>query len=177
MTHSDVEAYGLKCTFSGKTQRLYYRHQVLPGAARRFQGLRLPIVNMVRITHDGRFEHLIPEDVIKVLRVAKPKFALLNHFGMQVVKAGPDVIAQRIEAATGVPTIAAADGTKLQFRLRQGSQKAGDRQLRVTLFLLQVLLLVCHASRARKHEVLFRITQNHKGHDITVKSLSSQKLY
>ena len=57
-----------------------------------------------------------PKDVIKVLRVAKPKVALLNHFGMQVVKAGPDVIAQRIEAATGVRTIAAADGMQFYSR-------------------------------------------------------------
>jgi hypothetical protein len=70
---------------------------------------------MVRITHDARFEHLIPEDVIKVLCVAKPKVALLNRFGMQVVKAGPDAVAQRIEAATGVRTIAAADGMKFNF--------------------------------------------------------------
>ncbi len=70
---------------------------------------------MVRITHDARFEHLTPEDVIKVLRVARPKAAILNHFGMQVVKAGPDAIAQRIEAETGIPTIAAADGMRFDL--------------------------------------------------------------
>jgi ribonuclease BN (tRNA processing enzyme) len=70
---------------------------------------------MVRITHDARFEHLTPEDVIKLLRVARPRTAILNHFGMQVVKAGPDAIAKRIETETGVPTIAAGDGMKFDL--------------------------------------------------------------
>jgi hypothetical protein len=34
---------------------------------------------------------------------------------MQVVKAGPDAIAQRIETETGVPTLAAADGMKFNL--------------------------------------------------------------
>ena len=55
---------------------------------------------------------------IKVLHVARPGTAILNHFGMQVVKAGPDAIARRIEVETGVPTIAAADG--MRFSLDTG---------------------------------------------------------
>ena len=115
MTHADVEAYGLKFMFSGKTLGYITDTKFFTGLPDAFKGCDCLIVNMVRITHDARFEHLIPEDVIKVLRVAKPKVALLNHFGMQVVKAGPDVIAQRIEAATGIRTIAAADGMKFNF--------------------------------------------------------------
>ncbi len=112
MTHADVEDYGLKFVFSGKTLGYIPDTKLFPGLPAAFKGCDYLIVNMVRITHDARFEHLIPEDVIKVLRVAKPKAAILNHFGMQVVKAGPDAVAERIEAATGVRTIAAADGMK-----------------------------------------------------------------
>lgn len=115
MTHADVEAYGLKFSFSGKTLGYITDTKFFPGLPGAFIGCDYLIVNMVRITHDARFEHLTPEDVIKVLRVAKPKAALLNHFGMQVVKAGPDATAQRIETETGVPTIAAADGMRFDL--------------------------------------------------------------
>jgi ribonuclease BN (tRNA processing enzyme) len=115
MTHADVEAYGIKFSFSGKTLGYITDTKFFPGLPGAFVDCDYLIINMVRITHDARFEHLTPEDVIKVLRVAKPKAAILNHFGMQVVKAGPDAIAQRIEAETGVPTMAAADGMKFNL--------------------------------------------------------------
>ena len=115
MTHADVEAYGLKFSFSGKTLGYITDTKFFPALPGAFIGCDYLIINMVRITHDARFEHLTPEDVIKVLRVAKPKAAILNHFGMQVVKAGPDAIAQRIETETGIPTIAAADGMKFDL--------------------------------------------------------------
>ncbi|OPY25940.1 MAG: ribonuclease Z [Methanocella sp. PtaU1.Bin125] len=118
MTHADVEAYGLKFIFSGRTVGYITDTKYFAGLPGAFKGCDCLIINMVRITHDARFEHLIPEDVIKVLKVAKPKVAVLNHFGMQVVKAGPDAIAQRIEAATGVRTIAASDG--MRFNLDEG---------------------------------------------------------
>lgn len=115
MAHADVEAYGLKFSFGRKTLGYITDTKLFPGLADAFTGCDCLIVNMVRITHDARFEHLTPEDVIKVLRVARPKKAILNHFGMQVVKAGPDAIARRIETDTGVSTIAAADGMKFDL--------------------------------------------------------------
>ena len=115
MTHADVEAYGLKFLFSGKTLGYITDTKFFPGLPGAFTGCDYLIINMVRITHDARFEHLVPEDVIKLLRVAKPKAAILNHFGMQVVKAGPDGVARRIEAATGIRTMAATDGMKFDL--------------------------------------------------------------
>jgi ribonuclease BN (tRNA processing enzyme) len=118
MTHAGVEAYGLKFSFSGKTLGYITDTKFFPGLPGAYIGCTYLIINMVRMNHDARFEHLTPEDVIRVLRVARPKVAILNHFGMQVVKAGPDAIARRIETETGVPTIAAADG--MRFNLDTG---------------------------------------------------------
>jgi ribonuclease BN (tRNA processing enzyme) len=115
MTHANVEAYGLKFSFSGHTLGYVTDTKFFPGLPGNYIGCTYLIINMVRMTHDARFEHLTPEDVIKVLRVARPKVAILNHFGMQVVKAGPDAVARRIEAETGVPTIAATDGMKFNL--------------------------------------------------------------
>jgi len=118
MTHSDVESYGLKFGFDGKTLGYVTDTKFFPGLPEAFKGCDYLIVNMVRMTHDPRFEHLLPEDVIKLLKVARPKTAIMNHFGMQVVKAKPDFVAERIGKETQVRTIAAADG--MRFNLDTG---------------------------------------------------------
>ncbi len=72
MTHADVEAYGLKFSFDGKTLGYVTDTKFFSGLPEAFKGCDYLIVNMVRMTHDARFEHLLPEDVIRVLKVAKP---------------------------------------------------------------------------------------------------------
>jgi ribonuclease BN (tRNA processing enzyme) len=116
MTHADVESYGLKFTFdNGKTLGYVTDTKYFQGLPEAFKGCDYLIVNMVRMTHDARFEHLLPEDVIRLLKVAKPRLVILNHFGMQVVKARPEAVAQRIEKESKVRTIAAADGMQFSF--------------------------------------------------------------
>jgi len=115
MTHADVEAYGLKFSFEGKTLGYITDTKFFPGLPEAFKGCDFLIINMVRMTHDARFEHLLPEDVIRILKVARPGVAILTHFGMQVVKAKPGVVAERIAKETKVRTIAAADGMRFSF--------------------------------------------------------------
>lgn len=118
MIHAGVESYGLKFSFGSKTLGYVTDTKFFNALPAAFVDCDCLIVNMVRITHDARFEHLTPEDVIKVLRVARPKIAVLNHFGMQVVRADPDAVARRIEKESGIATIAAADG--MRFDLDSG---------------------------------------------------------
>lgn len=115
MTHAGIEAYGLKFTFDGKTLGYITDTKFFPGLPEAFKGCDFLIINMVRMTHDARFEHLLPEDVIKILKVAKPGLAILTHFGMQVVRARPATVAERISRETRVRTIAAADGMQFSF--------------------------------------------------------------
>jgi len=115
MTHADVESYGLKFEFESRTLGYITDTKFFPALPDAFKGCDYLIVNMVRMTHDPRFEHLIPDDVIEVLKVARPRTAILNHFGMQVVKAKPDSVAERISREAGVHTIAAADGMRFDL--------------------------------------------------------------
>jgi ribonuclease BN (tRNA processing enzyme) len=115
LKHSDVESYGIKFLFNGKTLGYIADTKYFDGIGEAMQGCDFLIINMVRITYDDRFQHLIPGDVEKILKVAKPHMAILNHFGMQVVKAHPRDIAFRIEKTTGVHTIAAEDGMRLKL--------------------------------------------------------------
>ncbi len=122
LKHSDVESYAIKFRFGGRTLGYIADTKYFDGIGEAMKGCDFLIINMVRITYDDRFQHLIPGDVEKVLKVAKPGLAILNHFGMQVVKAHPRDIAFRLEKATGVKTIAAEDG----MRLSLDKQRAED---------------------------------------------------
>ncbi len=115
LKHSDVESYGIKFRFENKTLGYIADTKYFDGIGEAMKGCDHLIINMVRITYDDRFQHLIPGDVEKILKVAKPGMAILNHFGMQVVKANPRDIAFRIEKTTGVKTIAAEDGMRLKL--------------------------------------------------------------
>lgn len=115
MTHADVETYGLKFSFDGKTLGYVPDTKYFNGLPEAFKGCDFLIVNMVRMTHDARFEHLLPEDVIRILKTARPGVAILTHFGMQVVKARPVAVAERISSESRVRTIAAADGMQFSF--------------------------------------------------------------
>jgi ribonuclease BN (tRNA processing enzyme) len=115
LKHSDVESYAIKFGFEGRTLGYIADTKYFDGIGEAMKGCDFLIINMVRITYDDRFQHLIPGDVEKILKVAKPGMAILNHFGMQVVKAHPRDIGYRIEKTTGVRTIAAEDGMRLRL--------------------------------------------------------------
>lgn len=115
LKHSDVESYGIKFLFEGKTLGYIADTRYFEGIGEAMKGCDYLIVNMVRMTYDDRFQHLIPGDVVNILKVAKPGMAILNHFGMQIVKAHPRSVAARIEKEAGVHTIAAEDGMRLRL--------------------------------------------------------------
>lgn len=115
LSHAGVDAFGLKFSFEGKTLGYVADTQYFEGIGEAFRGMDYLIINMVRLTHDRRFQHLIPADVIKIINAAKPGMVILNHFGMQVVTAPPARVAKKIEDETGVHVVAAEDGMKLEL--------------------------------------------------------------
>jgi phosphoribosyl 1,2-cyclic phosphodiesterase len=54
-------------------------------------------------------------DAIKIVKEARPEQAVLTHFGMQMIFKGPASEAKLIEEETGVPTVAASDGMRINF--------------------------------------------------------------
>jgi ribonuclease BN (tRNA processing enzyme) len=115
LRHAEIECYGMKFLFCGRTLGYIADTKYFEEIGPAFKGCDYLIVNMVRMTHDERFQHLIPSDVANILKVAKPGMAILNHFGMQIVKAYPGSVAERVQKESGVRTIAAEDGMRLSL--------------------------------------------------------------
>ncbi|MBS4016221.1 MAG: MBL fold metallo-hydrolase [Candidatus Latescibacteria bacterium] len=69
------------------------------------------IFSVIRLLHSD-LEHLSLEDVKTIILKAKPKTAILTHFGMTMLKARPWQLAQELTNATGIKVIAAQDGMK-----------------------------------------------------------------
>jgi phosphoribosyl 1,2-cyclic phosphodiesterase len=78
-----------------------------------FQGCDLLVINCIKPEADRYGGHLWSGEAIKVLRVAKPKKAVITHLGMKMMKIGPAKEAERIGKEAGVETIAAKDGMRI----------------------------------------------------------------
>lgn len=59
--------------------------------------------------------HLTVEDAAELAARIRPELVLMNHFGMRVIRDGPDKAARWIEDRTGVRTVAGQDGMQLEL--------------------------------------------------------------
>jgi hypothetical protein len=50
-----------------------------------------------------------------ILKQAKPKAAVITHFGMKMINADPEKEAKYLENETGIPVIAAIDGMRIKI--------------------------------------------------------------
>jgi phosphoribosyl 1,2-cyclic phosphodiesterase len=57
-------------------------------------------------------KHLSTDEAEVILRDARPGCAVITHFGMRMLNAGPEKEAAYLEETTGVPVVAAVDGLK-----------------------------------------------------------------
>jgi ribonuclease BN (tRNA processing enzyme) len=109
-----VETYGYRITsqgFSAAHVTDTFWMDELPQA---YAGVDLLVVNTTRLQGgDRRMLHLGVDDAERLVAAVRPRLAVLTHFGMQVLRAGPDGIALAMSERTGVPVIAARDRMSL----------------------------------------------------------------
>lgn len=85
------------------------------GQERHFRGCDSLLVNVLRPRGTNWPEHMNTEQAAEIISGVKPKTAVIQHFGMKMIRAGPGKEAKWIEKKTGVKTIAARDGMKLDI--------------------------------------------------------------
>jgi phosphoribosyl 1,2-cyclic phosphodiesterase len=76
------------------------------------------VVNVLRIKpieeHDV-VAHLSIEDFARIVTQVRPEVAIMTHFGMNMIREKPYLLAERLKEETGIEIIAAYDGMKWNF--------------------------------------------------------------
>ena len=61
------------------------------------------------------FLHLAYDDILKLIEGIQPKLAIITHFGFNLWEEKPEKYVEKIIKETGVKTIAATDGLRLDL--------------------------------------------------------------
>ncbi|MEM5871706.1 MAG: MBL fold metallo-hydrolase [Candidatus Aenigmatarchaeota archaeon] len=110
------EKKGLGFVFRGsKTLGYAGDGEYFEGQERYFEGCDYLILNVLRPRNNEWPEHMSTDQATKLIEKVKPKIAILQHFGILMVKANPEKEAKWIEEKTGVKTIAAKDGMRIDL--------------------------------------------------------------
>ncbi len=111
-----AETYGLNFETSPHTISLITDTKFFPELPGLYGG-EILVIHVVRLKPIGAepIEHLSIEDVRSILKKAKPRLAILTHFGMTMVRAKPWVVAAELEKELGLKVIAASDGMKIDL--------------------------------------------------------------
>jgi ribonuclease BN (tRNA processing enzyme) len=112
--HHSVETYGLKFQVGKQTFSYIADSKYLDALVEKYQSEML-IINVVFLELRHEIAHLSMADVEKIVRGIKPKLAILTHFGMQMWKARPAELAERLSQKTGINVKAAYDGMKFDL--------------------------------------------------------------
>lgn len=112
--HSDEDTIGIRIDTPdlgvvGYTSDTGY----FPELGELYRGVRLLALCTMRPRGHPLHFHLSTDEALEIVEHAKPKCVVLTHFGMMMLNANPDLEASFLEGETGVPTIAARDGTRI----------------------------------------------------------------
>lgn len=112
--HGDDEGIGF--VFNGEKRVGYTSDgEYFEDQEKYFKGCDILIVNCLRPRKETWPTHMNSEQAMKLIGEVKPKIAVLKHFGVKVLKVGPEKEAAWIEKETGIRTVAATDGMVLEM--------------------------------------------------------------
>jgi len=115
LEHDEPSSFGFKLTMDGKVLGYITDTEYIESIGGSFSGCDCLIVSCIKPEPDKYKGHLTSDDVIRILKVAKPEKAVITHMGMKMLRQGPAKEAERIQEKSGVETVAARDGMKLHL--------------------------------------------------------------
>ena len=84
------------------------------------------VFNVLRPGNDIWPNHMCTDDVIDISRKITPKLIVITHYGMKMIKADPIQEARRVAKETGIQTVSARDGTKINIVTSMKSENLSD---------------------------------------------------
>ena len=111
------ECENLGFVIDTKSGKIGYTSDTAPfeGLAKQYEGCDLLIVNVLKPGSQKWKTHLCSDDVVSILKEVKPKLAVIRGYGAKMVKAHPTYEAREIQKRSGVQTVAAYDGMRLDL--------------------------------------------------------------
>jgi len=113
--HDDRTGFGFVLEMGGKKIGYTSDTEYYWGMAAQYSGCDVLIANCLKPKKDNVPGHLDSASTARLLSEAKPALAVLTHFGMSMLAAGPEKEAVRIGKISGVRTVSAKDGMKIKM--------------------------------------------------------------
>jgi phosphoribosyl 1,2-cyclic phosphodiesterase len=114
--HTDPDAVGFRFETADFGDFAYTSDtEYFEGIGKYYEGVRLLILCVMRPAGKPWKGHMTTNDAIKIVEETRPEQAILTHLGMQMIFKGPASEAKLIKEKTGVPTVAAVDGMRINF--------------------------------------------------------------
>ena len=104
-----LEAPGLSIGYTSDTA--YF-----PELVDAFKGVTILIMNVLRPGKDKWKTHFCADDAVTLINAVRPELAIIQHYGAKMLRASPIYEAREIQRRTGIRTIAAMDGTKIDLK-------------------------------------------------------------
>ncbi len=113
-----VETYGLNIKVRGenKTKISFLADTLYFDGLEDYYDGEVLVMNVAMYKRREGVDHLCVEDTKKIIEARRPRFAILTHFGMTMLRNKPWEIAKQLSEDTGVEVIAARDGMKFELR-------------------------------------------------------------
>ncbi|MBW2975134.1 hypothetical protein KY366_05445 [Candidatus Woesearchaeota archaeon] len=123
--HAEQSAVGFKFftpyfTLSYSSDTRYF-----PGLIEEYKNSNVLILNVPYLGKEDAKDNLCIEDAIRIIKEVNPRLAVIQHFGIKMVKGDPLYQIREIQKATKVQTIAAKDGMVidlLSYAVEQGQR-------------------------------------------------------
>ncbi len=114
--HADPHAVGFKMFTDDYVMSYTSDTEYSKSVVRSYEGSDILILNVLQSALNKQKNNLNSDDAKKIIEQVKPKLAILTHFGEDMLNANPMYEARDIQRSTGIQTIAAFDGFKIDPR-------------------------------------------------------------
>jgi len=108
--HSEPNTIGFKILTPEFTIAYSSDTKFFQEMAEEYKNSSIIILNVVSPIRNNSRHNLCSEDAVQIIKSTKPQLAIIQHFGIEMIKSDPLYIIREMQKQTGVHIIAAKDG-------------------------------------------------------------------
>lgn len=124
--HGDPQAVGFKFQWNDFVLSYTSDTGYFPELYKEHKNADVLMASVIRPGNDRLHGHMCSDDFQKLVKEVSPKLAIMTHLGMKLIMNHPDQEADLIGKNTGIRTIAARDGMKIDLDEFQPKQQTLD---------------------------------------------------